>query len=822
MKLRTLILSVGLLPSLALAQGHKGKVYVDSNNNGTFDSGEKALSGVMVTDGLNITKTDKNGNFSIEGHDKERFIYITTPDGYKTNNAFYHRVSDSKTQYDFAVQPHNGTAKDGSHNFIHVSDTEIRERQGHQPWLKDLKSYAQNNNSAFIIHTGDICYPEGLEAHIQIMNTQNMDCPVFYTIGNHDLVKGEYGEQLYESIYGPSWYSFDVGGVHYIVTPMPGGDYAPKYTKEDVYEWLKNDLAAIEEGTPIYLFNHDLIGRNPDKLEYSAGKDKTIDLHQHNIKAWLYGHWHTNHMFRHGDAYSICTSTPIRGGIDHSVGAFRVMNVDANGDFRSQMRYPYLNSMEIASIHEGRSSVVDGKGTLSVNIYKSASLVESVTYTLKINDKASKFSGSLKPNTDWNFSGELDLSSLNEGDVVGVEVTARFKNGETSREYDNFTIETSPAVKLGENWTNLLKTSSHYGVASDSLGANLSMAWTTNTGSNIFMCSPLIYDGMVFTATIDENHQGKSAIVAMDATSGKILWKYPTKNSVKNTIVIESGNVMAQDVDGNLYAINAKTGTLSWEHKLGVASVIPILLEGLASNEGVVYAGTGKGLTALEAQSGKVLWVNKDWGQNESASSTISTDGGVVVLGSQWGSLYGNDAQTGKMLWRQSQNGLSSRGSSPVFYDGLLYLVSASNLFIIEPSSGEIVLRKELPYSADVTSTPLITEGEIIFGTVRDGLVALDRNTYEQKWIFRTGEAMLYSAPYATTPAAMIESSPVLSGGMVYIGGLDGVLYVLDAEKGTMLWKQPLGAPIFSSVAISGNALYVSDYAGNTSCFVGE
>ena len=39
---------------------------------------------------------------------------------------------------------------------------------------------------------------------------KTMDCPVYYCIGNHDLVKGNYGEELYGSIYGPTWYSFDV------------------------------------------------------------------------------------------------------------------------------------------------------------------------------------------------------------------------------------------------------------------------------------------------------------------------------------------------------------------------------------------------------------------------------------------------------------------------------------------------------------------------------------------------------------------------------------------------------------------------------------
>lgn len=73
--------------------------------------------------------------------------------------------------------------------------------------MNNVRDYARNEQAAFIIHTGDICYEKGLKAHIKLMNTENMDCPVFYCIGNHDLVKGKYGEELFESIYGPVYYS---------------------------------------------------------------------------------------------------------------------------------------------------------------------------------------------------------------------------------------------------------------------------------------------------------------------------------------------------------------------------------------------------------------------------------------------------------------------------------------------------------------------------------------------------------------------------------------------------------------------------------------
>ncbi|MDP4205863.1 MAG: metallophosphoesterase N-terminal domain-containing protein, partial [Bacteroidota bacterium] len=73
------------------ASDYKGVVYIDSNKNGIFDIGEKPLSKVMVSDGLNVVSTNNMGEFNLPGYEKTHFIFITIPAGYKTSQ-YYQRV----------------------------------------------------------------------------------------------------------------------------------------------------------------------------------------------------------------------------------------------------------------------------------------------------------------------------------------------------------------------------------------------------------------------------------------------------------------------------------------------------------------------------------------------------------------------------------------------------------------------------------------------------------------------------------------------------------------------------------------------------------
>jgi outer membrane protein assembly factor BamB len=99
--------------------------------------------------------------------------------------------------------------------------------------------------------------------------------------------------------------------------------------------------------------------------------------------------------------------------------------------------------------------------------------------------------------------------------------------------------------------------------------------------------------------------------------------------------------------------------------------------------------------------------------------------------------------------------------------------------------------------------------------TVGNGtVVELDAATGKERWTYsaaatlrKTGKAKFYFDP-------LLMSTPVLSGGMVYLSTTDGQLLALDEATGAERYILELGLPFTSSPAISGNAIFLASYNG--------
>ena len=249
----------------------------------------------------------------------------------------------SAASYDFSLERSaTGKAKCGC-RFVHITDSEISEvNDVNRQWIADVKRLAVNEQCAFIVHTGDICYLKGMQAHAELMNTSNMGLPVLYCLGNHDCVAGDYGEQAFEELFGPCRYSFNAGGIHFLVVPMTEGwDVRPSYTEDELADWLRADLALIDRRQPVMVFSHMIFhAKNESEAGLVIGKERPLDLRSAcNFKGFVYGHVHNTYTSGNGGVTFMASSNANFGGIDHSPEVLRVFDVKPDGSFVAENHY---------------------------------------------------------------------------------------------------------------------------------------------------------------------------------------------------------------------------------------------------------------------------------------------------------------------------------------------------------------------------------------------------------------------------------------------------------------------------------------------------
>ena len=160
---------------------------------------------------------------------------------------------------------------------------------------------------------------------------------------------------------------------------------------------------------------------------------------------------------------------------------------------------------------------------------------------------------------------------------------------------------------------------------------------------------------------------------------------------------------------------------------------------------GVVYVGVAPTLYALNAQTGAKLWsyTTGDWW----VQSSPAVANGVVYVGDSLpnGSLYALNATTGAELWNYTvKTGQYPGGcvrASPAVANGVVYAGSA--------------------YAVNSENGTLLQSDYNVY--------ALDANNGTKLWNYTTG--------------GMVESSPAVVNGVVYIGSDDGNLYAFGNQS---------------------------------------
>lgn len=235
----------------------------------------KGVENIVVTDGKTCVLTDRDGFYSILTPDPDAsFVYISTPAGYLPHDSlgipqFYQRIDPHKRQdYDFDIK--KNPKNDYRHLLLVHADPQFYKEENfihYTPIVSDsrqtIESYDEQND-VFGIDCGDLVgdKPELYSRYIDELHKTGV--PFYRVLGNHDMNYGGRSDETstvtYNRLFGPAYYSFNRGKVHYVVLDNVfyiGRDYFYMgYITEKILRWLEQDLSYVPAGSTVFIAMH--------------------------------------------------------------------------------------------------------------------------------------------------------------------------------------------------------------------------------------------------------------------------------------------------------------------------------------------------------------------------------------------------------------------------------------------------------------------------------------------------------------------------------------------------------------------------------------
>jgi outer membrane protein assembly factor BamB len=196
-------------------------------------------------------------------------------------------------------------------------------------------------------------------------------------------------------------------------------------------------------------------------------------------------------------------------------------------------------------------------------------------------------------------------------------------------------------------------------------------------------------------------------LVALNARTGRQKWRFDAQ-PIESSPLLRNGKLYVGSWDGNVYAIDAKTGKRVWAHQTGDR-----VNNSAAYLKGRIYIANDSGtLYALNAGSGRLAWSASDATEFFYAAPVAAY--GRIYIGSTDGTMYAYGAKTGNLLWAKPL-GTYIYGSAAV-YDKKVYVGTYDGKFYaLDAATGDVKWQREMPSS--VHAPPTVLDGLVYVAT---------------------------------------------------------------------------------------------------------
>lgn len=302
--------------------------------------------------------------------------------------------------------------------------------------------------------------------------------------------------------------------------------------------------------------------------------------------------------------------------------------------------------------------------------------------------------------------------------------------------------------------------------------SSLRLAWSRALPLSADEITPLVHDGVIFI-------ESGNTIEALDGATGDLLWKYARalpdvllngSGSTMRGIAIYQDKLYAPTADGDIVALNAKTGKLVWDHRV----VVP--LNGVYAHSNHDFRLDGAPIVAR----GKVIM-----GVSLGIANPV---GGCYIVGL--------DAQTGDELWRfhniprPGQPGGDSWNGAPV---DERYGASVWTTGSYDPKLNLVYFGTGNTYDVSTLLQPHARKGESNDGLYTDSTVALDPDTGKLVWYYQHMNRDVWDLDWAFEQLLLTLPVNGKPTDLVVSGGKMAIFDAVDRADGKYAFSKDLG-----------------------------
>jgi outer membrane protein assembly factor BamB len=396
--------------------------------------------------------------------------------------------------------------------------------------------------------------------------------------------------------------------------------------------------------------------------------------------------------------------------------------------------------------------------------------------------------------------GLLASCSTPKAKIIGKQIPVLPETGGLEIAQDAPQVSVPAPVAL-DNWPQLLANAAHLpGNAAGPTG--LAVHWTASIGAaggyrQPLRASPLLVGNQIFA--MDAN----AVVTAISAADGSRIWRTPTRpkhaseENIGGGIGYDSGKIYASTGYGELLALDASSGKILWRQTLDFPTrTAPVIAGGL-----VALVVQNDLLLTFDAATGTPGWrFTGTVGQSSGAAVAITGApayaDGILVAGFSSGTLAALDANSGTPVWEQSFASSFGQASTldfsdivapPVIANGVVYAIGLGNTAMaVDLHSGA----KVWTHSASGTDAFCVAGDFAFLLDKSQTLSAIHADDGLVSWSL---QLPLYHRPKK-------KKQPLLWAGPVMVNGL----LLLTNDYGNVLFVDPVAGQIKSLEKLEG------------------